>query len=651
MRLRLFLAALCACAGLAVHASQVSKPATPTGTGFILGRVVDADTGRGISGALVTLAPPPAPTSPIGELTEARPPAPPTGLTLQTGASSRRTLTALDGRFLFRDLPKGSFAIYASSSRHVPGAYGQLRYQGPAQTIVLAEGERQGAVTVKLWRFGSISGIVRDENGEPAVGVGVECSRRVFTGGQKRFATTGTTNFTDDRGTYRVASLVPGNYICANVLNPVTVPISVAAGTDTSTDVSRRLANTGASTAPAGVRIGDFIYTTGIGTTRGPVAPPPDANGRLMAYAPQYYGGAATTSQASLITLKPAEDRTGVDIQLKLVPAIRITGRLVGPGGPMGFFGLRLVPASGNDMASEGQAEFSRTTTDPSGAFTFLGVPAGDYVLKGRLYPRPAPNVNVAGAPTPAVGLAAAQEEATLWTATPISAGSTDITNLTVQLNIGLRVLGRVEFAGARSQPSPAEIQRIGVRMQLAEGRTSSPISLDGRVLADGTFKTSGYPAGRYIANILPNTVPPGWSVKSILMNGRDVSVEPLELTDADVSGVVVVFTDKATTLSGSVTNAKGPDPTAEVVIFPADSMAWKEIGVVARRGRVERVTAAGTFSITGLPPGDYFVAAASGSLAGDRQDPALLAVLMRDAQRVTLADGGSATVQVAVKR
>jgi hypothetical protein len=181
MRLRLFLAALCACAGLAVHASQVSKPATPTGTGFILGRVVDADTGRGISGALVTLAPPPAPTSPIGELTEARPPAPPTGLTLQTGASSRRTLTALDGRFLFRDLPKGSFAIYASSSRHVPGAYGQLRYQGPAQTIVLAEGERQGAVTVKLWRFGSISGIVRDENGEPAVGVGVECSRRPET--------------------------------------------------------------------------------------------------------------------------------------------------------------------------------------------------------------------------------------------------------------------------------------------------------------------------------------------------------------------------------------------------------------------------------------------------------------------------------------
>ena len=613
--------------------------------GLILGRVVDADSGRGVAGALVTLGPPALPAAPIGELLEARPPAPPFSPTPLAGV--RRTLTANDGRFLFRDLSKGRFSIYVTSPRHVAGAYGQVRPQGPAQPIELGDGAKLGGVTVKLWRHGSISGMIRDENGEPAVGVSVECSRRVFSGGQRRFASIGVTPATDDRGLYRVAGLPPGDYICGNVLNATTVPIAVASispaagGTGVPSEESRRLTNSGASTLPSGIRIGDLFYSSGIGTLRGPVAPPPDANRRVMTYAPQYYGGVTTTAQASTITMKAGEERTGIDIQLKLVPAVRVSGRLIGPDGPAAWLGLRLVPASGDDMVSEGQAEFAKTTSDASGAFTFLGVPSGDYILKSRLYPRPAPGGSVA----------AALDEATIWTATPITVGSADIANLTVTMRTGIRASGRVEFAGARTPPTAPELQRIGVRLQMAEGRTSSPIALDGRVLADGSFKTAGYPAGRYIANVLPSTVPAGWFVKSITVNGRDVSVEPLQLVDADISGMVVTFTDRTTTLTGSVSGPNGVDPTAEVVVFPADSMAWKDVGVVARRWRAERVNNAGAFSIAGLPPGDYFVAALAGTLAGDRQDPVLLATVMKSASRVTLTDGGTATVRVAVMR
>ena len=300
------------------------------------------------------------------------------------------------------------------------------------------------------------------------------------------------------------------------------------------------------------------------------------------------------------------------------------------------------MPVSGSEFASEGQAESSRTVTDPSGAFTFLGVPAGQYLLKCRMFPRPAPGGNVA----------AALDEPSLWTSTPVMVGDKDIVNLAITLRPGIRATGRVEFAGSRTAPSDAEIQRIGVRMQGAEGRTSSPIALDGRVAPDRTFKTAGYPAGRYIANVLPSTVPAGWSVKSIVFNGRDISVEPVELADADLAGILVTFTDKTTTLFGTVeTDGKGPAATAEVVVFPADSVAWKEIGVVARRSRVERVSETGAYSITGLPPGDYFVAAIAGSRPGDRQDPSLLATLMPSASRITLADGGTMAVQVTVKR
>jgi hypothetical protein len=328
-------------------------------------------------------------------------------------------------------------------------------------------------------------------------------------------------------------------------------------------------------------------------------------------------------------------------MRLRLVPALRVSGRLTGPDGPAPFLSVRLVPASGNDMVSEGQAEFARTVSDPSGAFTFLGIPSGQYILKVRLFPRPAP-----GTPNAA---AQALEETALWTATPVTVADTDLTNLAIVLRPGLRVSGRVEFSGAR-QPSPADLQRIAIRLQSAEGRTSSPMSVDGRVATDGTFKTSGYPAGRYIANVLASSIPAGWSVRSITASGRDISVEPLELSDADIGGVVIAFTDKTTELSGTVTGPKGPDPAAEIVVFPADSMAWKGIGVVARRGRVQRVSGAGAFSISGLPPGDYFVAAVPGTLPGDRQDPALLAALIRDASRVTLADGGTTSVQVTMR-
>ena len=635
---------------LLIGLAEISLPAQlpPTyapsaGTGLILGQIVDAGSGRGIAGVLVGLAPAAPPAAPIGELLEARSPTMP----LPAAQGARRTLTTSDGRFLFRDLPKGRFSITASAPAYGVGAFGQLRPQGPGQTIDLEEGGKQGGVTIKLWRNGSISGIVRDEAGEPAVGVNVECYRRVFTGGQKRYTSIVSSIFTDDRGVYRVPNLAPGDYICGTSVNPTTVPVSIAetsaAANDSGplADVYRRMQNSSATLSASGVRVGELIYSTGVSALRGPMPPPPDGTGRIVAYAPQYFGGATTTAQATVISIKAGEDRGGVDIHVKLVPTVRLSGKLVGPEGAVPYFGLSLLPASGNDIVSEGLALYSRTTSDPSGQFTFLGIPGGEYVLKGRYYPRPTTGGN------PAMAL----DEATLWVSTPITVGAADQTTLSIPVRIGIRAAGRVEFTGARTPPGAAEVQRIGVRLQMAEGRTSSPVALDGRVNADGSFKTAGYPAGLYIANVLPNTVPAGWFVKSITANGRDVSVEPLELANADITGMVVTFTDKTTTLTGSVTGANGPDATAEVVVFPADSMAWKQIGVVARRSRVERVSNAGTFSISGLPAGEYFVAAAAGSLAGDRQDPALLTQLMSGASRVTLADGGTANIQLTVKR
>ncbi len=176
------------------------------------------------------------------------------------------------------------------------------------------------------------------------------------------------------------------------------------------------------------------------------------------------------------------------------------------------------------------------------------------------------------------------------------------------------------------------------VTLQTAEGRTSSPIAAPGRVAGDNTFRTSGYPAGKWILAV--QAAPLGWTLKTAMAGGKDVSVDPLELSDADAGGVVLTFTDQTTELSGTVMNTRGPDASAEVVVFPADSMAWKEIGVVARRGRSLRVTSAGSFTTSGLPPGEYFVVAIPSSTVSDWQDPLFLNTLVGVSTRVTLGDG-----------
>ena len=630
-------------AGLA-QAPQRPAPAGSPGTGVILGQIADADTSRGISGALVILSPSAPPATPVGELTEARTPS----IGLQAPAGQLRTLTTATGHFVFRDVPRGQFSLTATAPTHLLGGYGQLRPLGPTITLALADGEKKGAVAIKLWRLGSIAGMVRDDGSEVMVGVGVECLRRVIAGGQKRYASQGAQTYTDDRGIYRVGNLPPGDYVCGVTQNSTTTPASIIADDPSAAGPAgprapetQRLLNSGGTIlSSSGMRLGALVFSSGAGPFRGASVPPPDASGRLMAFAPVFHPSASTPSQATAIALKAGEERSGVDLVMKLVPAVTVSGTVSAPAGQGSFLSLRLVPASGGDYASEGQAEYSRSISDPAGAFAFLGVPAGQYVIKSRYYPRPAPGGSVT----------AALDETSLWTATPVTVGDKDLTNLSITMRPGIRVTGRVEFSGSRAAPAAADLARVAIRMQSAEGRTSSPIALDGYLQTDGSFKTTGYPAGRYIASALP--VPAGWSVKSITYNGRDISVEPVELADSDLSGVVVTFTDKTTSLIGTVvTDGKGPAALAEVVVFPADSLAWKDVGVVARRSRVERVSEAGDYSITGLPPGDYFVAAIAGSRPGDRQDPSLLAALMPTASRTTLVDGGTNAVQLVVQR
>lgn len=626
-------AAMMGVAGIAIAA--VGLIAAPRAAGLILGQVVDAESGRPVAGVVVALSVAAAAGPAPAELID---------LTPAPASAARRSLTTSDGRFLFRDLAKGRYTLTTTASGYTPGAYGQGRPSGPSQPIDLGDDEKAGMLSVRVWKLGAVGGTVLDESGEPAVGVSVNALKRAITGGHPRFVSAGSAS-TDDRGMYRIASLVPGDYVVGITVIQDTAPMSaVNASIDAglsaprnNSEAYRSMTNSaaGISSSASGFRVGELVLRQGGGRP----APAPD--GRIMAYQTQFYPAAAAASQASLVSLKSGDDRRGVDLQLKLVPSVRVSGRVRGPSGPGAFLGMTLVPPSGSDLTSEGSAQAARTVTDETGAFTFLGIPAGQYLLKIRMYPHPetasSPGAGAIPLPPPA--------EPTLWALMPISVGDRDITDLAVTLKAGLAMTGRVEFVGSRPAPPPDQIQRLSITLQSAEGRTSSPIATPGRAAADLSFRTAGYPGGRYVAAVA--TLPMGWTLKSVMSGGRDVSVEPLELTDADVKDVVITFTDLTTELSGVVTGARGPEANAEVIVFPADSAAWKDIGVVARRGRNVRPSGAGAFSMSGLPPGAYFVAAVPVAAIGDWQDPVFLERLVATATRVSLGDGEKRTVDL----
>lgn len=631
MRRRRLIAVLVALATPLAAARQRTDQQAPSG--LILGQVVDAVSGRGVSGAIVTLGAPAPPARPLAELLDIGVPPGPAGAT-------RRGLTTADGRFLFRDLPAGRYAMAATAPGYVPANFGQVRPSGPGQPIDLDDAQKIGDVKITVWQYGAISGIVADERGEPAVGVSVRALRRVIAGGKSRFVAAISAT-TDDRGMYRAAGLLPGDYAVGVILSQETSPMSaviasIEGSRQPASDAYRSLTNSSATIVSAsGFRIGDLAFRQSSWGVRRPASAP---DGRIMTYETQFYSGAASASHASLIQLKSAEDRQGVDLQLRLVPAVRVSGTVTGPGGTGPNLSITLIPPSGADFQSEGMAEAASGATDSTGQFTLLGIPRGQYTLKIRMYPRPPATP---GSPAP-VGPPA---EPSLWAAMPITVADTDLTGLSVVLRHGLTVSGRVEFVGTTPPPTADQIRRMSIRLQSAEGRTSAPIPVDGRATPEGTFRTAGLAGGRYLVSLLGSTLPPGWHVKSAMSAGRDVSIEPLDLTSGDVSDVVLTFTDQTAEISGTVTGANGPDATAEVIAFPADSVAWREIGVPARRGRNERVSKTGAFSLIGLPAGEYYVIAVPGSTVSDWRDPRFLESLSRGAVRVVLDDGGKKTV------
>jgi hypothetical protein len=116
-----------------------------------------------------------------------------------------------------------------------------------------------------------------------------------------------------------------------------------------------------------------------------------------------------------------------------------------------------------------------------------------------------------------------------------------------------------------------------------------------------------------------------------------------------DVANVLVSLNDQPTQLSGTLLDAMG-SPTAEytVLVYPSDNRYWVP---QARRIQATRPNTAGRFQFSGLPPGDYRLAALTDVEPGAWYDPSLLQQLGAASVPFSLQRGQSATQDLKVGR
>ena len=587
----------------------------PKGSNLLFGRVLDAGTDAAVSGAVVNL---------VGffDASGRALTAVPQSLSAPDASTPRSVMTNGDGYFVFRDLPAGKYAIASQAFGYIVESY-------PLQIVEVADGDKPTSASLRLSKCASVSGRVFDEQGDPLAGIAVFALRRVLIGGRTVLRETTAEALTDDRGIYRLANLAPGSYVVGVLWTPETIPASLAREIDATATEPGALtfAFGGRFTTGEGLRVGDAVLQR-----PGP-APILSPAGKVLSYATTFFPGTQAPAEATVVTLGSGEERPAVDLPLRLQPMVRVSGAVTGPDGPMKRLEVRLVlpnsayPTDGEPVGA------STAITDSNGAFTFLAVPPGHYELQAWSYASFGtfePNTT----PPPA------------WAVQDVTVGEADIAGLAVAMKPGIRVRGRVELKS--SQGSATRDLQSSVHLQPLGAEQWRP-SL-GRSAADGTFETGGDPPGRYQINASPtpqNAAPNArWTLLGITRGGKPIADSILDL-DAEVSDVVITFSDRANRVSGSVVDANGaPGVHSDVIVFPADTELWRE-GIFPNSWRVRKVhaTSNATFDVSNLQPGQYYMAAVSSRLTGEWQDPRFLERLVAAATRITVGDGEERTV------
>ena len=603
MKLLLRLAGLVAVL-IGVTAQDTEPVRAQAATGTLQGTVVIAGTSTPLPDAQIAVTIPATRSAQDAQARDPRAtPAPPAPLTAVTDASGHFSLVVPEGSATVRAQLEGYFG---------PSIAGVFQ---PAVTTTTTVSARQTArVTLALIPGGTINGRVVDASGKPIAEAPIGVVRRIYRGGVAALDITDGKE-SDDRGVYRLYRLPPGEYFV------VALPKRVN-GVPTSGDAS----------AP------EVPVTT-------------------------FYPSAIDVTSALPIALKPGDELSGVDVQMRNAMTFTVSGHVVSmlpPGSEVSAINrqtrpniaqLSILPRDGTVLPDI----FGLTiAAQPDGTFQLTGLLSGSYDLIARLPvstgwgPQNGPDratspwafgrasIEIAGANVENVVVGVHQGMDVPGRVTVDGVGAPVAVRVTLQPDEQLAIYNNffgtignyapfLDADGSFTFPVIPE-SHYRVRVGLGNGPTRAPVAN-----AQGQLPPAPVPlaAGAYVADVQQ-------AGRSVYDEGVDVGTEP-------VAPIEVVIKTNGATVEGVVSRGGTPAPAGVSVVLVPDG-AHRKNPALYRTGTTDQD---GAYSIARVPPGSYRAFAWETLVPGAYENVEWLRPYEGRGVAVTVGGGTHATVDL----
>jgi hypothetical protein len=333
--------------------------------------------------------------------------------------------------------------------------------------------------------------------------------------------------------------------------------------------------------------------------------------GQSLGFLETYYPGTHAREEAGRLRVRIGQETAAGDLPLTRTRAMRVSGIVYDAQG---------APAGGANRAMVTLARAGGGTgigLDPQGRFFFREPQApGTYRLIAR-------RADESGETTVEYGSVA------------ITLIDKDIDDAVVTMKPTVSVAGSVVFEPAPPSTLGTDFLSIGAQPKDRSIPTQMFIR-SAPVGADRTFTVRRIggewllrPSGRALS---------GWFLKAIMLGNDDITDVPTEFKSEDSGRLQVVLTNRASELSGTVTNDKGEAVSGRVVLFGEDKASWFGASI---RSRMIFPGRDGRFSIKGLRAGRYYLIALPHERGITEQDldAAILGALVREATALVLGD------------
>lgn len=330
-------------------------------------------------------------------------------------------------------------------------------------------------------------------------------------------------------------------------------------------------------------------------------------------YLTTYYPGTPSAALAERVVVQAGRE-VNVSFPLALGRLVRLSGVVRASDGSI------VRPTTFTLQQRTSSVGLVRTIpVQADGSFEIRNIAPGDYAIAAVLRPANSPS---------------GKAESAL---VPIAVTTQDVTGIVVATGKGGALLGRFVHDVPPSRDPPP------FRFALQPGASSitdSPVFIGAQTFRpDLTFELTGV-VGQGVVRLQQTA---GWFLKAVMLGERDVIDETLDFTSgADLNDVRVIVTERAAEIGGAVAEPNGVVSDYSVVLFPQDRAQWTPTSRFIAAARPDQQ---GRFRITGLPPGQYLMAAVDYLETGTEYDPELLMRLTETAMSVVLDEGETKNV------